>query len=262
MKSMKRNFRRVLTVLCAFVMVAVCVAPAAAQNEVKEKPPMYTYVGNWAIPRGQWGEMEKANTADQPIYDKAFSAGTIVGYGNDVTIVHQGDGQTHDEWWSAMSMAGLLNVLDQFYKSGSAASPVLSSATKHWDDVYVSRYYNWHGGSWKGIYTRGASYKLKADAPPDALDMLSKTLIVPFLEKLLADGTIHEYEIDTEAIHTEASGTFTVVFITSSAEALDKVEAALVATIKGNPLAGPAFISMLETSAHRDFLVRTNATYK
>ena len=84
--------------------------------------------------------MEKANTADQPTYEKAFSAGTIVGDGYDVTIVHQDDSQTHDEWWSAMSMAGLLNVLEQFYKSGSATSSVLSSATKHWDSIYVSRY--------------------------------------------------------------------------------------------------------------------------
>jgi hypothetical protein len=30
-------------------------------------------------------------------------------------LIHQPDGATHDEWWSAMSMAGLLNVLDQYY---------------------------------------------------------------------------------------------------------------------------------------------------
>src|SRR5215472_5874548 len=115
---MNKNLSRVFAVVCALVIVVLAVAPAMAQSEMKEKPPMYTYVGDWAIPRAQWGEMEKANAADQPTYEKAFSGGTIVGYGNDVTIVHQGDGQTHDEWWSAMSMAGLLNVLEQFYKSG------------------------------------------------------------------------------------------------------------------------------------------------
>jgi hypothetical protein len=105
-----------------------------------------------------------------------------------------------------MSMAGLLNVLEQFYQSGSATSPVLASATKHWDSIYVSRYYNWHSGTWKDVYTHGASYKLKADAPEDAVETLSKNLIVPLLEKMLADGVIHEYEVDTEAIHTEAPG--------------------------------------------------------
>ena len=259
---MDKYLKRVFVVLCVLVMIAIYTAPAVAQTEVKEKPPMYSYVGNWAIPRAQWGEMEKANTADQPIYEKAFKAGTIVAYGDDVTIVHQGDGQTHDEWWSAMSMAGLLNVLEQFYQSGSATSGVLSSATKHWDGIYVSRYYNWHPGSWKGVYTRVGIYKLKPDAPPDAVDTLSKTLFVPFLEKLLSDGTIHEYEIDTEAIHTDNPAIFSVVFIAANAEALDKVNAALAGLTKTNPLASPALGSVVDFSAHRDELVRTNATYK
>jgi basic membrane lipoprotein Med (substrate-binding protein (PBP1-ABC) superfamily) len=123
-----------------------------------------------------------------------------------MNLIHRPDGSTHDQWWSAMSMAGLLNVLEQFYQSGSATSPVLASATKHWDSIYVSRYYNWHSGTWKDVYTHGASYKLKADAPEDAVETLSKNLIVPLLEKMLADGVIHEYEVDTEAIHTEAPG--------------------------------------------------------
>jgi len=159
-------------------------------------------------------------------------------------------------------MAGLLNVLEQFCKSGSTTTPVLESATKHWDAIYVSRHYNWHAGSWKGLYTHGASYKLKPDAPNDAVETLSKSLLVPFFEKLLADGTIHEYEVDTEAIHTEAPGTFWVFYIAANAEGLDKVDAALRATLKANPLGGPAFGSMVDFTAHRDYLARTNATYK
>jgi hypothetical protein len=253
---------RFAAVLCAFTLLAICAVPATAQTEAKEKPPMYSYVGNWAIPRAQWGEMEKANVADQPTYDKAFKAGTIVGYGNDVTIVHQGDGQTHDEWWSAMSMAGLLNVLEQFYSSGSTTSGALASATKHWDGIYVSRYYNWHAGSWKNAYTRVATYKLKPDAPNDAVETLSKTLFVPFFEKLLADGTIVEYEVDVEAVHTDNPAEFSVIYIVANAEGLDKVNTALQALLKANPLGGPALNSMIDFSAHRDELVRTNATYK
>jgi len=85
-------------------------------------------------------------------------------------------------------MAGLLNVLDQFQKSGSSVSPVLSSATKHMDSIYMSRYYNWRSGSAKDAYTHVAYYRLKADAPVDALDTLSKNLFVPLFEKLLADA--------------------------------------------------------------------------
>jgi hypothetical protein len=145
----------------------------------QRKTADYSYVGNWDIPRAQWGEMAKADAADEKILDKAIASGTIVGYGHDVNLVHQTDGATHDEWWSAMSMAGVINMLEQFYQSGTTTSPVLESATKHWDTIYVSRYYNWHPGSWKNGYTYVASYKLTKDAPDDAVEMLSKNLIVP-----------------------------------------------------------------------------------
>ena len=130
--------------LCVILITAFFAVPVSAQTAtVKEKAPMYSYVGNWNIPRAQWSEMEKSIAGDQKILEQAVANGTLVGFGNDRNLVHQPDGYTHDDWWSSMSMAGLLNVLDQFQKSGSSVSPVLSTATKHMDSIYVSRYYNW-----------------------------------------------------------------------------------------------------------------------
>jgi hypothetical protein len=263
MKSMNRKLWKVFAGLCALAMSAVWASPARAQtSEVKEKPAMYSYVAFWNIPRAQWADMAKAAAADQKILDQAIANGTIVAYGNDVNVIHQPDGETHDAWWSAMSIAGVLNVLDQFYKSGGVASPVMVSATKHWDSIYVSRYYNWHSGSWKDAYTHGGYYKLKPDVPDDAVETLSKSLIVPLMEKLLADGTIHEYEIDTEAAHTEAPNAFWIFYITANAEGLDKVNAAVQKTLELKPWGSPAFASTVDFTAHRDHLVRTNATYK
>jgi hypothetical protein len=260
---MNKSVWGVVVGVCALAASVVTPALASAQmSEVKEKPPMYSYVSNWNIPRAQWGDMEKNDAADRPILDKAIASGAIVAYGNDVNLVHEPDGFTHDEWWSSMSMAGLLNVLEQFYKSGNAVTPVLGSATKHADNIYVSRYYNWHSGSWKGAYTHAASYKLKPDAPDDAVEMFSKHFIVPLMEKMLADGAIHEYEVDTEAIHTQAPGTFWLFYIAANAEGLDKVNTALEAALKASPFVGPAFGSMVDFSVHRDDLVRTDATYK
>jgi len=107
-----------------------------------------------AIPRAQWAETEKSVADDQKILDQAIASGTIVAYGNDTNLV-QGDGYTHDDWWSSMSMAGVLNVFEQFYKAGNSSTAVLSSATKHSDSIYVSRYYNWRAGSWKGAVFGG-----------------------------------------------------------------------------------------------------------
>jgi hypothetical protein len=92
--------------------------------------------------------------------------------------------------------------------------------------------------------------------------MLSKKLIAPLLEKLLADGTLHEYEVDTQAVHTEAPGTFLIVYLAANAEGLDKVNAALREAIKSDPLGGVAFGSMVDITAHHDDVARSNATYK
>src|ERR1700731_4559845 len=108
--NMKRwgNFAGV----CTLAMTAALVLPARAQDEPKEKPPMYSYVGFWNNPRAQWSEMEKNNAAEQKILDKALADGAMLSYGNGLNLVHTADGITHDDWWSAMSMAAMLNVLD------------------------------------------------------------------------------------------------------------------------------------------------------
>lgn len=235
---------------------------AVQAQEVKEKPRMYSYVSNWIIPRAKWADMDKNRAATQKIFEQAMSDGTLVGCGSDKALVHTAEGSTHDAWWSSMSEAGLLKVLEEIYKAGGAGTPVLESATKHWDAVYESRYYNWKSGELKGAYTHAASYKFKADAPNDALDLVAKHLAVPMFEKLMADGVVLEYEIDQEAIHTESPNMFYIIYITANAEGQDKVNAALREALKGSPFAGPAFGSMVDFDAHRDDLSRTEGVYK
>ena len=254
---------KVFAGLGAVAMSAVWAGQAGAQtSEIKEKPALYTYAASWNIPRAQWADMAKSYAPTQKIMDKAIADGTIVGYGTDEVLVHQADGQTHDDWWSATSLAGVLNVLDQLSKAGDTGSSVLASATSHSDNIYVSRYYNWHPGSWKDAYTYEASYRLKPDAPGSAVDMVSKKLIVPLLEKLLADGTLLEYEVDTQEVHTEAPGLFEIVYIAAHADGLEKVNAALDETIKADPLSSVAFYALVDMSAHHDDLAHTNGTYK
>ena len=53
--------------VCTLAMTAALALPARAQDEPKEKPPMYSYVSFWSIPRPQWADMDKATVADQKI---------------------------------------------------------------------------------------------------------------------------------------------------------------------------------------------------
>jgi hypothetical protein len=253
---------KVLSALCAIaVLGGVSTSAVRAQSmEAKEKPRMYTYFANWEIPRARWADFEKAGAATDKLLDQAVSGGTLVGYGEDTTIVHQLEGATHDNWWSAFSEAGVLDVLDSVMKG--APPPVLASATKHVDAIYVSQFYNWRAGTYKGAYTHAASYKLKADAPEDAVESISKNFIVPLMEKLLAAGAIVEYEVDEEAIHTESPNMFWVDYICPTSVGLEKVNAALGEAMKTSPFAGPALGSMVDLTVHRDYLMRSNVTYK
>ena len=258
---MNNKYSRVLSGLCAIALLAMGTSALRAQvTEVKEKPRLYTYFANWQIPRPRWGDMDKAAAADQKVLDAAVSSGTLVGYGDDAIVVHQSEGPTHDNWWQALSMAGVLDVLETLSKGTSP--PVLAAATKHSDSIFVSRYYNWHAGTYKGAYTHTAYYKLKADAPSEAVDQISKSFIVPLMEKLLADGAIVEYEVDEEAIHSESPDSFWVDYICPTSAGLDKATAALGATMKANPMAAPALGSMMDFTVHRDYLSHSNAVYK
>ncbi|HEX4284617.1 MAG TPA: hypothetical protein VHZ28_05960 [Terracidiphilus sp.] len=260
---MKERLLSVCTGISACVLFVLCAQPSNAQTgEVKQKAPLYSYIANWQIPRAQWGEMQKANLADKGLLDKAIADGTLVGYGYDETLVHQADGITHDDWWASMSLGGLIKVLDQLSTSGSTTSSVLGTATKHSDAILVSHYYNWHPGAFKDNYGHVASYRLKADAPDDAVEMISKSFVVPLMEKLLSSGAIREYEVDTEAIHTTDPATFWIVYIATSPDGLDAVDSGLRDALKGQPLAGPAFGSMTDNLPHRDELLRSEGTYK
>jgi hypothetical protein len=255
--------RKIFAGLCAFAFAALWSAGTLARaQEVKQKPPMFTYIANWEIPRAHWGEMAKSADSDKAILDKAVADGTLVGYGNDENLVHTPGEFTHDDWWSSTSMAGLMKVLDQISAAGGSSSPVLESSTKHWDLIEVSHYYNWKPGPYKNGYVQVASYKLKANAPDDAVEQLSKSLLVPLMEKLLADGTIVEYEIDEPAVHTEAPGGFAIVWVSPNADGIDKVAAAIRASRESHALSGAAFLSMVDYKAHRDELNKGNGTFK
>jgi hypothetical protein len=222
---------------------------------------MYSYVSNWQIPRAHWAEMN-ADSGDKAIMEKAFADGTLVGYGSDQNMVHTPDGWTHDNWFSSMSQAGLYGVLKQLYTSGTGTTNVLETATKHWDLVLMSRYYGWTPGSYKGGFVSVSEYKLKKNAPDDALSAISGEVVAPLLEKLLADGTIVEYEIDTMAVHTEAPGTFMIVTVSKDPASIDKIDAAIMAAIKAHPIEGIAFDSLVDMSAHRDEMGLGNGVFK
>jgi hypothetical protein len=261
---MNRLVCRVMMGVAGLALLGMTATLAGAQtDEVKEKPRLYRFESYWTFPRAHWGEVDKDNDIrNQKILAPALADGTLIGYGDEENLVHSVEGFTHGNWWQANSWAGVLKVLEAFHKGGGSNSPLLVSSTKHGDHVFFSRFYNRKAGSWKGAYGYTATYRLKPDAPDDAVRMLSQNWFVPLLEKLLADGPIVEYEIDQDTVHTDSPDQFFVYFLMPSVDGLDKVTAAIRAAVGKNPLIGPAFASMVVNVNPRPEWERVNATYK
>jgi hypothetical protein len=260
---MRPEARRMAVSICVLPLLGLWPVAAHAQPkmEVKEKAPMYSYIANWEVSRDKFKDMEAQLGKNNALMGKHLAGGTLIGFGNDVTLVHREGESTHDIWWSSMSWGGMMKVLDAIKNAGGAEAPVLATG-KHNDRIYASRYYNWRAGSFTNGFTRVATWKLKPGAPDDTVDQVAKSFAVPMFEKLLADGAIYEYEIDQEAVHSGDPATFMVIYVGNGPEGLDKGSAALAEFSKTSPLALAAFSSWVDAPAHRDGLYHTTATYK
>jgi hypothetical protein len=53
-----------LLVLCAITLVPLITSRASAQSQNAEKPPLYTYVSEWTVPRAMWAEYLKGDAAE------------------------------------------------------------------------------------------------------------------------------------------------------------------------------------------------------
>jgi hypothetical protein len=227
--------------------------PLWAQNADQGKPPMYSYIAEWAVPREQWADMEKLDDQEKALMDKLMADGTIVNYASFANLLHQEGEPTHGTWFSAMSEGNLLKALEAVYAQGTITAPV-QAASKHWDYITVSRLYNQRPGTFRG-YLIVSFWNVKPGHFRDVRD-LEKNNIVPVMEKLLADGTVTSYGMETEDFHSGKLGRVDFYTTVSDAAAIDKVDQAMNELFEKNPALGDAFQSMTERDGHRDYLMR------
>lgn len=226
-----------------------------AQNADAGKPPVYTYLSEWAVPRVQWADMVKLDDQDKSLMDKLVADGTLTGYGAYTNLLHQEGEATHGTWFTATSEGNLLKALEAVYaQPGSTTAPV-QDASKHWDYLLVSRMYNQRSGKSEGGYMAGDQWIVKP-GEMRAYNDLMKSAVVPICEKLLADGVVTSYGIDTEDFHSQKLGHVTFFFTTSDASGFDKASKAFDEAFGKSPALGTALQSMVDREGHRDFLTR------
>lgn len=253
---MHTRFVGVLLVMCVLALMPLGGNQALAQTQNAEKPALYTYVSEWAVPRAMWADYVKNDAADVDALKKAVADGTLVSFGSFAVLNHQEGQPTHGTWFSASSMANILKVLEGLRSAPEAAAAPLAAA-KHWDYILESRDYNAHSGTFTNGYLRVGNWRAKAGSnDPDGKIM--KATMVALLEKLLADGALHDYQIDQETVHSADPGAFFIAIIANGPEGIDKFNTALDAAEKNNPAGWAGFGSTVDGTGHRDTLARVN----
>ena len=248
----------VVVVLCALAFLPLRADRAAAQSQSAEKPPLYTYVSEWTVPRAMWADYLKGDVADLDIMKKAVADGSIVSYGAYTVVNHQEGQPTHGTWFSATSMANILKALENVRTAPGATAPPLAAA-KHWDYIMESHNYEAHSGTFTNGYLRVGTWRTKADSS-DPEGKILKATMVAVLEKLMADGALHAYQVDQEVVHSTDVGTLFVAIVTNGPEGVDKFNAALEESQKSNAAGWAGLRGTLDPAGHRDMLARVSTT--
>ncbi len=255
------NKPRLFVLLClvCFIcsMALAFAAPAFAQMQsANAKPPIYTYVSEWTVPRNMWGDYQKQETSDDQLMKKLVDDGTLVGCGIYTVLNHQEGEPTHGSWFTATSMANLMKALEQLRTApGATAAPF--AAAKHWDYIFRSTDYDSHAGTFTNGYLRVGLWSFTRSAGQSGGAVVRQT-IGAALQKMMADGSLHGYSIDEQAVHSSDPNQFSVAIITNGPEGLDKFEAAIDAMEKDNPAVVAALGATLDEHGHRDFLAKVD----
>jgi hypothetical protein len=246
--------KRMIT--CAGLMVLVTIVAGTSLRAQSDggKPPVYTYVAEWEVPRAQWPDMVKLDDQERPLMEKLVANGDILEYATFANLIHQEGVPTHGSWFSASSEGKLMKALEQIYALGLTASPVEANS-KHRDYILISRTHNGRSGHYENGYLSGSDWQVKPGEGRAFNDLMNST-IVPVMEKLVADGSIVSYSLSSEDYHTEKPGLVSMIFTTADASGLDKADDALEAALGKDRAIGPAVATLTDGEDHRDYLSR------
>ncbi len=234
-----------IAVSLVVVSVLLLALPAMAQEA-----PVYTFVAHWNVPRAQWAEFTAfGEESVRPVLERMLANGTIVSWGLSTTVVHRENGTTHETWWAATSIAGIERAREELRKLPSSA--VLAGA-KHHDHLSESLIHRGSTTDTTSGYLYISVYKVRPGRGQDWLRLWEK-YFKPTYDELLDNGTILSYEVSSDHVHTDDPRTRIVVHIVPSADAEDKVNAALTAVFEKDRTAIiAAFSAVSIRSEHRD----------
>lgn len=244
----------------SLLVVGFGLVPALAEEKVE----VYTQVGSWDIPREKWGAFVKFfETYEKPVLEKMVAEGVLLEWGIDANGLHDPDDYSHSTWSVARSLGDLEKSSEAYYQSLGANADRLEAEfaamiTKHRDMVYVSEHQAGKAARLDRGYFQVTSVQVKRGMRSQFLDTWNE-LQKPVFEKLLQDGTIVSYGLDTLYFHTTADSLgrmFTWYVIADMADDA-KVESAFDAAADGRSASQrmanrELYWSLVEEGSHRD----------
>lgn len=249
---MTKSSMSTLLLACAVMLSAVFTpAPAAAQAQNH-----FTYVATWAVPRSDWAAFEKQEKAELPMMQKLVADGTVIDWGDAAATVHQEDGYTHSEWFTATSRADILKALAILEASSTNSAYV--SATKHHDVFLHTLAHGGKSASEAKGYLRVTFWQARP-GDEDALESFVMKSIKPVLDTDVANGTLLMYNFDEQDIHTLRPGGYDLALLFRDGAAIDRFFSELTAAQKKNPGMERYLDSLTVEKDHRDALDRVNA---
>jgi hypothetical protein len=208
--------------LCGAV-VSLCLSLAQVARAQQSETTAFTFVASWTVPREKWSEFEaNADKNVRPVFERLLAAGAILEWGIASRVVHTEDGPTHSAWWVSTSIAGLEKAREELIQTPNPAA----AGAKHSDELLQSLAYHSRPSSVATGYLSASMVKVNPGMEREWLALWKKHM-QPVLDGLLKNGTLLGFGVDVEYIHTQDPGWRTMWYLTPSAEAEDKLRAAL-----------------------------------
>ncbi len=248
------------------VALLLLVAPVALP-QMDQAQPVYTYVSEFQISRANWAQFaEETEKTANPVLERLFADGTIVGWGNFEYIVHTADGMTHGTWWQATTLTGITRVLDELRKGSPRAGQL--TATKHEDVLLRSVYARASSVSGAGAGYLRVNCTLTQPGKADEFVATIKKYLGPTFEDQFKKGVATYYGMDEQYVQTGPGSLRCTLVTFSNSENMNKWADAVAATLaKMSPEDRKGWQDGLAGSvvpdSRRDFLARiTHSTHK
>ena len=245
-----------------FAAIALLSAGAALSAQ---QPKSLIAVASFKVSPGKESAFVGKGKAFEPLLDKLIASGVVLAYGMNVDMLHVPDKNNVEFWVEVPDYAALgkeEKALEEFEKANPALMGdlrTMSDPATHHDLIIGVRESNF--GSVPAGSTPVDDFDMVRVKPGRGHEFreLFHKYDKPVLDKLVADGVIYGWELDTEAVHTMEPGLVWVLVIMPDLGAKDKVTAAFEAAYKSLPESEQSSLDkqyqeLIVPGSHRDEL--------